>query len=484
MIAANSASSSSYDVRISALIVGSCERTSRHTSMPEPSGSRPSRIATSGRSAGIRRVASSAEPGLADDLDVGLALEQLPDARGARSRGRRAGRPGSVSGASVMPPHRTDRAAAGTGPGPRRAGTLVPAADAAAGAPWGPCSTTTADDHGASRGRSRRVAAPDRAARVPAPQHPQHPAVGLAVPGRPRAVRRPPAALPVADPTGRELVISCGAALHHARVAARALGWAPTVRRFPGPSAPRCWRRSRLATAPRRAHRPTCAAWRSATPTGAGSRRGRSPTSGSSGWPRRPAGRNRRPRDPRRHRAVRRRAPHQSRPQRPGTRPGPERRAAAWLDRRRGDGPDRSCARRPRRTPCHPRFPAGALEDSDRDVDGTDGLIVLAAVRGRPRRRGCAPERDSAPCGWTPRERPVRGAARPGGRGRRDPRRLQHQVLGGTFPAAPGASGLAADQPQRPRAHPATDARQRPAAVTERPAISGPRAQPVGDSLL
>ena len=62
MIAEKSASSSSYDVRISALIDGSWDRISRHTSMPVPSGSRPSRMATSGRSAGMRRVASWASP--------------------------------------------------------------------------------------------------------------------------------------------------------------------------------------------------------------------------------------------------------------------------------------------------------------------------------------------------------------------------------------------------------------------------------------
>ena len=43
--------------------------------------------------------------------------------------------------------------------------------------------------------------------------------------------------LPAADPTGRSLVISCGAALHHARVAARALGWEPDVERLPGAEA-------------------------------------------------------------------------------------------------------------------------------------------------------------------------------------------------------------------------------------------------------
>jgi len=39
--------------------------------------------------------------------------------------------------------------------------------------------------------------------------------------------------LQAADPRGRNLTISCGAALHHAQVAARALGWEPTVTRLP-----------------------------------------------------------------------------------------------------------------------------------------------------------------------------------------------------------------------------------------------------------
>jgi hypothetical protein len=41
-----------------------------------------------------------------------------------------------------------------------------------------------------------------------------------------------------ADPSGRNLTISCGAALHHARVGAAALGWAPHVARHPDPSQP------------------------------------------------------------------------------------------------------------------------------------------------------------------------------------------------------------------------------------------------------
>src|SRR6266508_1771564 len=38
-----------------------------------------------------------------------------------------------------------------------------------------------------------------------------------------------------ADPEGRLLAISCGAALHHARVALAAEGWRPEVTRFPDP---------------------------------------------------------------------------------------------------------------------------------------------------------------------------------------------------------------------------------------------------------
>ena len=43
-------------------------------------------------------------------------------------------------------------------------------------------------------------------------------------------------ALPVADPDGRNLLISCGAALHHALVAAEALGWHWRVDHLPDPT--------------------------------------------------------------------------------------------------------------------------------------------------------------------------------------------------------------------------------------------------------
>jgi nitroreductase len=44
--------------------------------------------------------------------------------------------------------------------------------------------------------------------------------------------------LPATDPDGRDLLISCGAALHHLRVALAAFGWATTIHRIPNPDDP------------------------------------------------------------------------------------------------------------------------------------------------------------------------------------------------------------------------------------------------------
>ncbi|MBF6170230.1 Acg family FMN-binding oxidoreductase [Nocardia blacklockiae] len=44
--------------------------------------------------------------------------------------------------------------------------------------------------------------------------------------------------LPCTDPVGRALVVSCGAALHHMRVALTGLGWTPTVTKLPDPDRP------------------------------------------------------------------------------------------------------------------------------------------------------------------------------------------------------------------------------------------------------
>lgn len=53
-------------------------------------------------------------------------------------------------------------------------------------------------------------------------------------------------ALPVADPADRELVMSCGAALFHLRVALRHFGYAPDVHLFPNLDAPDLLARVRL----------------------------------------------------------------------------------------------------------------------------------------------------------------------------------------------------------------------------------------------
>jgi nitroreductase family protein len=55
--------------------------------------------------------------------------------------------------------------------------------------------------------------------------------------------------LSVGDPAGRNLVISCGVALHHARIAADALGFSATITRFPDPERPDLLARLDLAPA-------------------------------------------------------------------------------------------------------------------------------------------------------------------------------------------------------------------------------------------
>lgn len=55
--------------------------------------------------------------------------------------------------------------------------------------------------------------------------------------------------LPETDPLGRNLVMSCGAALHHAQVAAGALGWAAEVVRLPDPHRPDLLARLHLSPA-------------------------------------------------------------------------------------------------------------------------------------------------------------------------------------------------------------------------------------------
>jgi nitroreductase len=58
--------------------------------------------------------------------------------------------------------------------------------------------------------------------------------------------------VPATDPDGRDLVISCGAALHHLRIALAALGWHTVVHRIPNPAEPH-----HLAAVEFRPHVPT-----------------------------------------------------------------------------------------------------------------------------------------------------------------------------------------------------------------------------------
>ena len=88
--------------------------------------------------------------------------------------------------------------------------------------------------------------------------------------------------LDAADPAGRNLVISCGAALHHLRVAARASGLMPEVARLPDAADPDLLARVTFTPAdlPSRQRQRTCAPSRSAAPTAVASPRGRCRTSG------------------------------------------------------------------------------------------------------------------------------------------------------------------------------------------------------------
>ncbi|CAM3907632.1 Acg family FMN-binding oxidoreductase [Smaragdicoccus niigatensis] len=58
--------------------------------------------------------------------------------------------------------------------------------------------------------------------------------------------------VPETDPDGRDQMLSCGAALHHMRVALGALGWQATVHRFPNPANP-----THLAAIEVHRHQPT-----------------------------------------------------------------------------------------------------------------------------------------------------------------------------------------------------------------------------------
>jgi len=189
--------------------------------------------------------------------------------------------------------------------------------------------------------------------------------------------------LSVADPVGRELTISCGAALHHVQVAARAMGWSAAVRRLPDAMAPALLAQVRLSPAvPPRDAAGDLAALRDRYTD---RRRFTS-------WPVPDERLQGLAAAARGHgvgavaltdvtarfrvellisRALQLQARHLALADEQQT----------WLERHRGYGipvasvPDRASADESRRS----RFGLGTLEDDGRDVEGRDGLVVLCA---------------------------------------------------------------------------------------------------------
>ena len=72
----------------------------------------------------------------------------------------------------------------------------------------------------------------------------------------------------------------------------------------------------------------------------------------------------------------------------------------------------------------------GSLEDAGRDVEGSDGLVVLCG-EDDPATPGCAPARDSAPCGCTPYARALGGPLSQVVEVPETRAALRHEVLGG-----------------------------------------------------
>ena len=231
--------------------------------------------------------------------------------------------------------------------------------------------------------------------------------------------------LPAADPSGRSLVISCGAALHHLQVAAGALGWETEVDRVP--------RQRGLdpARTGRAAPRPAVRARRGRSQ---GHRRAlhRSPSVHVLAGARRtarPAGRASRPRTgPRLSRSCR--SPRGSGPscswagrRESVRRPGHRARAAGVAGSQRPRRHSLPCSpARPRRcagasSPLRDRRPGGS-RTPDRGVGRAHRPGQRVRRRRRLAERGRGPERALAR-GHDPGT--LRGPAQPGRRGGRDP---------------------------------------------------------------
>jgi nitroreductase len=199
--------------------------------------------------------------------------------------------------------------------------------------------------------------------------------------------------LPLSDPDGRNLVVSCGTALHHAVRASLALGWSADVARLPDPGQPDLLARVELRTAgdapgqPRPEHSEVVATIEAR----------RTDRRRFTSWPV--------PDETlvnlaeqattagihavavldlsRRFRAERIVTAARSRQSR-------DRLIAAeqqsWVDRGPSDGVPSAVlpAERPAMSASPGRYPPGGAPDPGHDIEGSDGLVVLTAARDEP----------------------------------------------------------------------------------------------------
>lgn len=195
----------------------------------------------------------------------------------------------------------------------------------------------------------------------------------------------PSRALPVADPRNRNLVIGCGAALHHAQVAAAARGWAAEVQRLPdGPDslrlavltfrpAPVTDEARRLAEAleNRRTDRRRFSSW-PVPDERLDHLAGLARTWGAHAEPV--------------HEDARRQVLESLVERAMSVQAGDDRFAEeqrAWIDRTREDGVPSMTVPRLLGTPAsyRSRFGAGMLAQPDRELENRDGVIVLGGAR-------------------------------------------------------------------------------------------------------
>lgn len=196
--------------------------------------------------------------------------------------------------------------------------------------------------------------------------------------------------LPVTDPDGRDLVLSCGAALHHAQVAALGLGWQPTTTRLP--DGPACDLLARIVLTPtevrprhvaglemlreRRTDRRRFTSW--PVPDGLLATLAATAEAAGSGVVATPVT------DVSRRARLETLLDRAHVVQSADLHLAAER--AAWVDRPGGDGvpssvvPDRQPSGAGRRD----RFRPGVLEDDETEADSADGLVVLGTAGDDP----------------------------------------------------------------------------------------------------